>query len=225
MAFISFCFENPLSQIAIIQGLQSACYQSFMKCGQLVYQFCSCFQKIVMHQTIIMFSYSCFKVHLKFPSIIFLSIKKLSLDVPCFYLMAPSTQAWNTRPNFLVNCQNFGLGPHKICLLNVEMGACKVDPQFIELLIMLCWVSNSIIQLCSNIKHEMKIKLKLKGCSLLISISIRLLENISYGWHTIQLACKISLKLCFTLSFFLYFFSFCNNFLLNLGMECNLQVF
>jgi uncharacterized protein with WD repeat len=38
MAFISFCFENHLSQIAIIKGLQSACYQSFMKCGQLVYQ-------------------------------------------------------------------------------------------------------------------------------------------------------------------------------------------
>jgi hypothetical protein len=181
MAFISLCFENPLSQITIIKGLQSACYQSFMKCGQLVYQLFM-LPKNCHSKAIIMFSHSCFKVHLDFPSIIFLSIKKLSLDVPCFYLKAPSTQAWNIGPDFLVNCPNFGLGPHKICLLNVEMDACRVDPQLLKY--WLCCVEFSI-QLCSNIKDEMKIKLKLKGCSLLISISIRLLENISYGWHMI----------------------------------------
>lgn len=161
-------------------------------------------KKFAMHRTIIMFSYSCFKVHLKFPSIIFLSIKKLShLMSHAFYLKAPSIQAWNIGPDFLVNCPNFGLGPHKICLLNVEMDACKGDPQLLTYRLCCVEFSNSFIHLCSNIKHEMKIKLKLKGCSLLISIRIRLLENIWYDWHV-----NIFLKLCFTLSFSCLFLAF-----------------
>ena len=34
---IAFCFENPLSQIAILEGMTSDFCQSFMRCGQLVY--------------------------------------------------------------------------------------------------------------------------------------------------------------------------------------------
>lgn len=172
------------------------------------YTNCSCLQKIAMHQTIIMFSYSCFKVHLKFPSIMFLSIKKLSLDVPSFYLKAPSTQAWNIGPDFLVNCPKFGLGPHKICLLNVEMDVCKIDPQLLKYWLCCVEFSNSFIQLCSNIKHEMKIKLKLKGCSLLISKALDCLKTlhmvgIRFDWHV-----NICLKLCFTLSFSCLFLAF-----------------
>ncbi len=102
-----------------------------------------------------------------------------------------------------VNCWNFGWEPHKICLPNVEIDACKVDPQLLKYWLCCVEFSNSFIQSCSNVKHKMKIKLKLKGHSLLISMSIRLLENISYGGHVNR-----CLKLCFTLSFSCLFLAF-----------------
>ena len=58
---IAFCFENPLSRIAILEGMTSDFCQSFMRCGQLVYHLSMPPQNChAAHNDL--FSHSCLKV-------------------------------------------------------------------------------------------------------------------------------------------------------------------
>ena len=97
---IAFCFENPLSQIVMLKGMTSIFCQSFMRCGQLVYQLVDDPQNYLASYNNL-FSHSCLKVSTNSSNSIFTCIV-VNLRQSKIYDQSLQPLLWHRYTNFLI---------------------------------------------------------------------------------------------------------------------------